>query len=129
MDAEEFEVAVGTLPPEGSIEEVAGVVEERAGADTARIAVDVDRTLTTGDGEPWFEDGLGPEPNERAIEVVNELYVRGHTILIWTARPWSVAAETAGWLTAHGVRYHGLRMEKGSGDVYLDDKAIDARSL
>lgn len=129
MDAEEIEAAVGSLPSEGSTEELATAVEERAGGDDARIAVDVDMTLTTGDGEPWFEDGLGPEPNERAIGVVNELYVRGHTILIWTARPWSVAAETAGWLTAHGVRYHGLRMEKGSGDVYLDDKAIDARSL
>jgi len=121
-------VTVESLP-DGSVEEAAAAIEDRAGAERARIAVDVDHTLTTGNGEPWFVDGLGPEPHQRTVEVVNELYRRGHTILIWTARPWSVAGETAGWLTAHGVRYHGLRMEKGSGDVYLDDKAIDARSL
>lgn len=123
-------IALTALPEEGSVEEIARAVEERAERDPARVFVDVDRTLTTGDGDPWFvDDGLGPEPNDRAIDLVNELYTNGHTIVVWTARPWSVADATAGWLTAHGVRYHGLRMEKGSGDVYLDDKAVDAREL
>ncbi len=122
-------LAVASLPSDGSVEEIATAIENRAGDTPARVAVDVDRTLTTGEGDPWYVDGLGPEPSERAVAVVNELYRRGHTILIWTARPWSVAGDTAAWLTAHGVRYHGLRMAKGSGDVYLDDKAIDARGL
>ena len=122
-------VEIGSIPTEGTIEEIADAIETRADRRPARIAVDVDSTLTTGDGTPWWEDGLGSEPDERVIAVVDELYTRGHTILIWTARPWSVADETAGWLTAHGIRYHGLRMAKGSSDVYLDDKAIDARSI
>lgn len=123
-------VTLESVPKEGDVEEIAAAVEARAERDPARVLVDVDRTLTTGDGDPWFvDDGLGPEPNQRAIDLVDELYTSGHTIVVWTARPWSVAAETAGWLTAHGIRYHGLRMEKGSGDVYLDDKAVDARDL
>ena len=122
-------VALGGLPADGSVEEIADSVEERAGRHPARVAVDVDQTLTTGEGTPWWEDALGADPNERAVAVVDELYSRGHTIIVWTARPWWVAGETAGWLTAHGIRYHGLRMSKGSSDVYLDDKALDAREL
>lgn len=121
--------AVGGLPPDGSVQEFAETIEERASRDPARIAVDVDRTLTTGNGTPWWEDALGSEPNERAVELVDELYKRGHTIIVWTARPWRVADETAAWLTANGIRYHGLRMSKGSSDVYLDDKALDASDL
>ena len=122
-------IAVDSVPAEEPIEEIADGIERRAGRDPARIAVDVDRTLTTGDGTPWWEDALGAEPNERAVALVGELYSRGHTIIVWTARPWWVAGETAGWLTAHGIRYHGLRMSKGSSDVYLDDKAVDTRDL
>ena len=120
---------LGAIPAEGSVTDLADAIERRAERDPARIAVDVDSTLTTGDGTPWWQDALGAEPNERAVELVDELYSRGHTIIVWTARPWRVADETAGWLTANGVRYHGLRMSKGSGDVYLDDKALDARDL
>lgn len=121
--------ALGALPAEGAVEDIADRIETRASRDPARIAVDVDRTLTTGEGTPWYEDGLGPEPNDRAVELVDELYTRGHTIIVWTARPWRVADETAAWLTANGIRYHGLRMSKGSSDVYLDDKALDASEL
>jgi hypothetical protein len=116
-------------PDDAAPTEIADAIEARADRDPARIAVDVDRTLTTGEGTPWWEDALGAELDERVAEIVDELYARGHTILIWTARPWRVADETAGWLTGHGVRYHGLRMEKGSSDVYLDDKAVNVEQL
>ncbi|MEZ3115748.1 hypothetical protein RYH80_07435 [Halobaculum sp. MBLA0147] len=120
---------LGDLPDDADPAAVADAVEARADRDPARIAVDVDRTLTTGEGDPWWEDGLGAEPDEHVLDVVDELYSRGHTIIVWTARPWRVADETVGWLTAHGVRYHGLRMEKGSSDVYLDDKAVNVERL
>jgi hypothetical protein len=90
-------VTLGALPAEGCVEEMARAVEARADRGPARVFVDVDRTLTTGDGDPWFvDDGLGPDPNERAIDLVDELYTSGHTIVVWTARPWSVADATAG---------------------------------
>ncbi|MEZ3145193.1 hypothetical protein [Halobaculum sp. MBLA0143] len=116
-------------PADASPTEIADAIEARADRDPARIAVDVDKTLTTGEGAPWWEDALAADLNERVAEIVDELYSRGHTILIWTARPWRVADETAGWLTGNGVRYHGLRMEKGSSDVYLDDKAVNVERV
>lgn len=86
-----------------------------------RIAVDFDNTLTREDGGTYFTDEP-TLPNEEMIEWVTQQYREGHTIIIWTARPWDVAQETAGLLTAWGVPWHGLRMEKGSADVYVDDK-------
>lgn len=86
----------------------------------ARIAIDVDGTLTKGENRYWREEC---EPDEDMIEVAEEIYKAGHTVVIWTARPWSNASELASWLENHGVRYHGLRMEKGSADLYIDDKA------
>lgn len=92
----------------------------------ARAAVDLDGTLTQGEKRYWIEE---PDPDEEAIKEILDLYKRGHTIVIWTARPWSDAAKTAAWLTKHGVRYHGLRMEKGSADKYIDDKAISKENF
>lgn len=88
-----------------------------------RICVDFDKTLTTGEGANFWEDGE-EDPDEAMIEWVNQKYVEGNTIIIWTARPWKYAGQTAGMLTKWGVRYHGLRMEKGSGDIYVDDKSV-----
>lgn len=88
-----------------------------------KIAVDVDGTLTHGEARYWIEDEE-PQPRHEVIEAVNNLYKAGHFIIIWTARPWTVAEQTAAWLRKWGVRYHGLRMAKGSADVYIDDKAV-----
>ena len=87
----------------------------------SRLGVDLDGTLTQGDKRYW-EERCDPDPE--IIEKINNLYKQGHTVLIWTARPWSNAQQVASWLTEHGVRYHGLRMDKGSADVYIDDKAV-----
>ncbi len=88
-----------------------------------RIAVDFDKTLTDPDGGTYFTDEP-TLPNEEMCEWVREQYQNGHTIIIHTARPWDVAGLTAAKLTEWGVPYHGLRMEKGSADVYVDDKAV-----
>ncbi|WP_254536170.1 hypothetical protein [Halomarina litorea] len=85
-----------------------------------RIAVDFDRTLTAGEDSYITED---PEdPDEEMVEWVNYQYRQGHTIIVWTARPWEAAQETVARLTEWGVDWHGLRMEKGHADVYVDDK-------
>lgn len=107
----------------GAIE--SGTVDENADTDAdghQRIAVDFDNTLTTTNSGTYFTDHP-PEPHEPMIEWVNEQYRQGNTIIIWTARPWSVAGKTAGRLAQWGVRYHGLICEKGSADRYVDDKA------
>jgi hypothetical protein len=88
-----------------------------------RINVDFDKTLTTGEGAAYWEEGED-DPDEEMVEWVNEQYKSGHTIVIWTARPWSTAQQTVGMLTKWGVMWHGIRMEKGSADVYIDDKTV-----
>jgi hypothetical protein len=85
-----------------------------------RIAVDFDKTLTKGEEEYITEQA--EEPNEEMVEWVNYQYRQGHTIIVWTARPWEAAQETVARLTEWGVDWHGLRMEKGHADVYVDDK-------
>jgi hypothetical protein len=86
------------------------------------IAIDFDHTLTVTEDEYRFGS---EEPNEEMIEWVRERYYEGHTIIIWTARPWDEAGYIAGLLTMWGVRWHGLRCEKGGADMFVDDKAYN----
>jgi hypothetical protein len=91
---------------------------------------DIDGTLCTlSDGK--YEDTLPIVPR---INLVNELYNKGHTIILNTARGMgrtnndSQAAEimfrklTEEQLKKWGVKYHSLFMGKPSGDIYIDDK-------
>ena len=87
-----------------------------------RLLVDFDNTLTEDNVAYW--EGERPEPDDTVVEAVTEQYHRGKTVIVWTARPWSEAARIAAHLTEWGVPYHGLRCEKGSGDLYVDDKAV-----
>jgi hypothetical protein len=87
-----------------------------------RLLVDFDNTLTTGDVAYW--DGERPKPDHDVLEAVRQHYYEGGTVIVWTARPWSEASAIAAHLTEWGVPYHGIRCEKGSGDVYVDDKAV-----
>lgn len=93
---------------------------ERLG-DADRLCVDFDGTLTTGDVRYW--EGEDPDPDPDVIERVREHYHAGGTVIVWTARPWIEASQIAAHLTQWGVPYHGIRCEKGSADIYLDDKA------
>lgn len=92
------------------------------------VAVDLDKTLTK-EGR-WFVEDEEIVPDEETIEkVMNQVYKQGHVLIIWTARPWNVAEETVAWLRKHSVRFHGLQMEKGSADVYIDDKALNVEDF
>jgi len=81
--------------------------------------VDFDNTLTTGE----YTDNPGPE--QSVIDRVKELYMKGHIIIIWTARFWDQAPFMVGWLISHSVPFHGVMMGKGGSNYYLDDKMID----
>ena len=94
--------------------------EEPFADEHQRIAVDFDDTLTAG--EEGYVTGEPEAPDEEMVEWVNYQYRQGHTIIVWTARPWEAAQETVARLTEWGVDWHGLRMEKGHADVYVDDK-------
>jgi len=87
-----------------------------------RVGVDFDNTLTADDVAYW--DGERPEPNAQVCSAVRKRYYSGDTVIVWTARPWSEAHHIAAHLTEWGVPYHGIRAEKGSADIYVDDKAV-----
>lgn len=88
-----------------------------------RIFVDFDKTLTTGKGPEYWEEGSYEEPNEEMIEWVNNKYHQGNFVVVWTARPWSEAGRIASYLTRWGVKYAGIRCNKGGAEIYVDDKA------
>jgi len=97
------------------------------GEDHRRIAVDFDGTITTGDCRYWT--GERPDPDERVCQWVREQYRDGHTIIVWTARPWREANRIAAHLVEWDVPYHGIRCNKGSADAYVDDKAVPEHVL
>jgi len=86
--------------------------------------IDYDGTLTTNDGEPYWVDPLDDYPRWDMIELVNELYNEGETIIIYTARREEAREETEYYLSKWGVKYHALRMEKPGFDLLIDDRAI-----
>lgn len=92
------------------------------------LYVDFDDTLTTGEGEPWWEEPLQEEPREEMIELVNDLYKQGHTIIIYTARREEVREETQYFLNEWGVMHHALKMEKPGYALLIDDKAMSDES-
>jgi hypothetical protein len=92
-----------------------------------RVNVDFDNTLTTGDFRYW--EGERPEPDPEVVHRAREHYHAGGTLIIWTARPWNEANRIAAYLTEWQLPYHGLRCERGSGDLYVDDKAVHPDDL
>lgn len=92
--------------------------------DRRLIAVDFDKTITTGEGEPYWVDPYDEEPDQEMIELVNDLYKAGHIIHIWTARREDARDVTSYWLDEWDVMHHALVMQKHSPDLFIDDKAI-----
>jgi hypothetical protein len=102
-------------------------------------AFDLDDTLCTREDNV---EHLGPDkykychPIPKMVELVNELYDKGHTIYIYTARGMGqfngdakMAHDklydlTLNSLNEWGIRHHGLHMGKIHYDLLIDDKSI-----
>lgn len=90
------------------------------------IAVDFDHTISLTDDE--YSTG-NERPNEPVIEWMWEQYYEGHTLLVWTARPWKDAPFLVSRLEEWEVPWHGIKCNKGGADVYVDDKALDPETI
>ena len=88
------------------------------------IFVDFDKTLSTGEGEPHWVDPLDDEPREDMIELVNNLFKKGCTIVVYTARDEDYREETEYFLKKWDLMYHALRMEKPGFDLLIDNRAM-----
>ena len=95
-----------------------------------RICVDLDDTLCTG--KPYVD----ARPLPGALEFLQTLKARGHTVIIYTARfmgrtdnDQALAAELAAELTIKqlehwGFVYDEIYFGKPSADLYVDDKGF-----
>ncbi len=69
------------------------------------------------------------EPFVNRIEVINNLYEKGHTIKMFTARGSTTNKDwynfTKEQLKKWGLKFHTLIMGKPEADIFIDDKAIN----
>lgn len=60
--------------------------------------------------------------DEEEIKILNKLYLRGNTIILWTGRNWDCYKATKNQLKEAGILYHELVMGKPQG-IYIDKDA------
>lgn len=102
--------------------------------------IDIDGTIcTNGDCSSCKYEGSTPIPER--IEKINSLFDEGHTIKYFTARGMgrykddgNKATEkfynlTKMQLDIWGCKYHELILGKPSGDIYIDDKGVNANEF
>lgn len=68
-------------------------------------------------------------PNKKVIKKVNDLFEKGHEIVLHTSRIWHDYNVTVEWLKLHGVKYNTLVMAKPLGDFYIDDKNMSVKEF
>lgn len=86
-----------------------------------RLVFDLDGTLCS-DTNGKYADAV---PFQDKIFAVNDLFDRGHTIVIHTGRHWDNLQATALQLALWGVKYHSLVLGKPTADFIVDDKAVE----
>ncbi len=91
---------------------------------------DLDNTLCKTNSNK-YEDSI---PMPERIKKVNDLYDKGHTIIIETARG-SVSGKswfyfTLNQLKTWGLKFHNIRTNvKFYADFYIDDKAVNDKEF
>lgn len=92
------------------------------------VIVDIDNTICLSINSDYNNS----QPYYDRIEKINKLYESGHTIIYWTARGMQSGKDhtalTKKQMTEWGCKYHELRMNKPSYDLWIDDKAINSES-
>ena len=91
--------------------------------------VDIDDTICRTpniNNRPQYDKS---EPIQYRIDMINELYDAGNTIIYWTARGSSSGIDhtelTRKQLISWGVKCHDIRLGKPSYDIWIDDKAFN----
>jgi FMN phosphatase YigB (HAD superfamily) len=96
------------------------------------ITFDLDDTLC--EGYPYYM----AKPKYEKIKIVNELYAKGHKIIIYTGRGMSKGYQLAVmqyWdltieqLNSWGINYSELVMGKPHYDIMICDKVINSRQI
>lgn len=94
-----------------------------------RYVVDIDGTICSITNGKYDK----AKPNKVRIRKVNELYHRGYHITYFTARGTATGIDwteiTKNQLRKWGCLYHKLILGKPEGDIFIDDKAINAKEF
>ena len=94
------------------------------------IRVDVDETICYYEGEREYPLA---KPRSDRIEIINELYEQGHTIVYWTARGSLTGKDwfelTTRQLNEWGAKHHTVELGKPHYDFYIDDKSINSEAF
>lgn len=101
-----------------------------------RYVIDIDGTICHSDGA--YEES---QPIISRIAIMNRKYDDGDYIVYYTARGMGTTSNdrdaaynkyyqlTERQLNSWGVRYHELWLGKPAGDVYVDDRGINATTF
>lgn len=72
-------------------------------------------------------------PNNDTIEMIKQLYEKGHQIILFTARGSATGIDwqgaTRNQMDRWGVKYHELLFGKPAADFYIDDKLISLETI
>jgi CMP-N,N'-diacetyllegionaminic acid synthase len=89
------------------------------------IFIDIDNTIFDTNTTNYNDS----KPNLYLINMANDLYRNGHTIIYWTARGTVTGINwydlTKKQLDESGVLYHELKMGKPAYDLLIDDKSVN----
>ena len=100
-----------------------------------KYIVDIDGTICETDtydpNSDQFPDYSDSSPIQDRINHINALYDDGHEIHYWTARGSVSGIDwtdfTTKQLDSWGVKYHSVSTGKPAYDIWIDDKAREAR--
>jgi hydroxymethylpyrimidine pyrophosphatase-like HAD family hydrolase len=82
-----------------------------------KLIVDIDNTLLSS---PYVNNVyMGATPIDEEIKALNELYMKGYIVILWTGRGWHHYENTVKQLEKCGIKYHELIMGKPTG-IYID---------
>lgn len=94
------------------------------------IYIDIDETICHSPDVPNYSTSY---PIQDRINTFNELYDNGHTIIYWTARGSKSGKDwteiTVRQLNLWNVKYHELKFNKPSYDLFIDDKNLNTNDL
>lgn len=93
------------------------------------VRVDIDNTICHTDGMDYENS----KPFFRRIQIINDLYNLGHTVIYWTSRGVGSGNDysklTENQLNLWGCLYHKLELNKPLFDTFIDDKAFNSNSF
>jgi hypothetical protein len=93
-----------------------------------KIVCDIDGVICSNTWGKYKDAG----PYWERIQIINDLHDKGHKIVFYTARGYETGIDwrelTEFQLKQWGVKYHELHFGKPSGDLYIDDKAINSET-